>query len=460
MKYMNVGLMAVALSCLLVACGGGNPSDEPNVFLQPHPVATGAGPLSDMAVPTPRQAAIRTPDAYNFLNWAESAYPNFFPSAQSNKTIDVWTYRYYSQTDIYLGTNTNGDVLGLVGKGGGAYDSVPLGKISDFSCSVYPTDCAITGASDLISTGSSLASYPSGTVERGAFDELIRVRTGCGFGGLLQNTKLDAAEAAHAYYLAKNSADSTDTDFIGHYESSERNYYTGNAPWDRAVFQGYQYEGLAEILSALGDSFLNTSPSPITVNAALGTSSIRDLIATVYHLQGSLYEGRDVGIGSNSQVGIFTSRSKYQAFRYGTTVAWMNGSSPQKLGTAIVASYPCGRITNVRPNFSPAIESPNPFPNITDTKIEIGTPIYFKVDSGQTLTVTSFVLTRVSTNTIVTTTTLTSANDPNARLKAHEVFFVPTAQLSVNELYRVQASGTVDRTAFSKDFVFGTGPHE
>ena len=64
---------------------------------------------------TSKAAAVRTPDASSFLNWAESAYPNYFPTSESNKSIDVWTYRYYPKTDIYLGTNTTGDVLGLVG---------------------------------------------------------------------------------------------------------------------------------------------------------------------------------------------------------------------------------------------------------------------------------------------------------------------------------------------------------
>lgn len=144
MKTIEV-VLAAALSCLLVACGGGGgggtAAGDADVFSRPHPVAAGSGPLADMALPAPRLAAVRTPDAISFLNWAESAYPNYFPPAQSNKYLDVWTYRYYPKTDIYLGTNTSGEVLGLVGKGAGNYDSVPLGKVADFGCSVYPSEC-------------------------------------------------------------------------------------------------------------------------------------------------------------------------------------------------------------------------------------------------------------------------------------------------------------------------------
>ena len=167
MKNINAAVFVVALSCLLVACGGGGTSaGNADVFSQPHPVATDAGPLAAIAVPTPRQAATaRTPDASSFFIWAESNYPNFFPSGQSNKTLDVWTYRYYPQTDIYLGTNTSGDVLGLVGTGGGAYNSVPLGKIAGFGCSVYPSDCVVV--STLAGTGTH--GYVNGTGSSASF---------------------------------------------------------------------------------------------------------------------------------------------------------------------------------------------------------------------------------------------------------------------------------------------------
>lgn len=145
MKSANVALAMVVLSCLLVACGGGGTSaSDTDVFSQPHPVATDAGPLADMAVPTPRQAAaVRTPDATSFFSWAESNYPNFFPSGQMNMGLGVWTYRHYPQTDIYLGIHPNGDVLGLLGKGGGAYDYIQLEKLTNFGCSVYPSDCVV-----------------------------------------------------------------------------------------------------------------------------------------------------------------------------------------------------------------------------------------------------------------------------------------------------------------------------
>lgn len=144
MKMILTAWAAAALSCLLVACGGGDSAlGNPGVLLQNHPAASNTAPLN--AVAAPRQAtSARKPDSSGLFNWAESAYPQFFESTQANKTLDVWTYRYYPKTDIYLGVNTSGDVLGLVGEGGGAYNSVPLGKIEDFGCQVYPADCAVS----------------------------------------------------------------------------------------------------------------------------------------------------------------------------------------------------------------------------------------------------------------------------------------------------------------------------
>ena len=146
-SFVRLGSCALTgtLLATLLACGGGTSTGDPSVLLQSHPVASNAGPITAMAAAAaPKRAATaRTLDATSFLNWAEGAYPSLFEAPQSNQTIDVWTYRYYPKTDIYLGVNTSGDVLGLVGTGG-TYNAVPLGKIESFGCTVYPSDCAVT----------------------------------------------------------------------------------------------------------------------------------------------------------------------------------------------------------------------------------------------------------------------------------------------------------------------------
>lgn len=155
MKFTSFKLVATfVLLAALTACGGGSTPGDPEVLLQPHPVASKAGPMDTVVVPARRMAAsVHALDASSFLNWAESAYPALFEAPQSNSTIDVWTYRYYPKTDIYLATNTSGDVLGLVGKGGGEYNSHPLGKITDFGCLVYPSDCNTINAAPIANAG-------------------------------------------------------------------------------------------------------------------------------------------------------------------------------------------------------------------------------------------------------------------------------------------------------------------
>jgi hypothetical protein len=235
MNALKVTLAALALPFLLVACGGGNTaSGDPGVFSQAHPVATNAGPLAAMAMPRPRQAVtVRTPDASSFLNWAESAYPSYFPGAQANKTLDVWTYRYYPQTDIYLGTNTSGDVLGLRGQGGGAYESIPLGKIADYGCSVYPSDCAAAAkcTPPLVPLGN-ICADPAAVAELAALDSLLRPVPesfwtsasigggGSGDGGGGDGSAGDGAPIANAPVVLTDNAGhtaTTTTDAQGYY---------------------------------------------------------------------------------------------------------------------------------------------------------------------------------------------------------------------------------------------------
>lgn len=46
-------------------------------------------------------------DSDLLFDWAESQYPQYFsPAGQNSQTFQVWYYRYYPDTDIYLGVNT------------------------------------------------------------------------------------------------------------------------------------------------------------------------------------------------------------------------------------------------------------------------------------------------------------------------------------------------------------------
>lgn len=55
-------------------------------------------------------ADLRT-DANKIFNWAEQNYSQFFsPDGSETNTFEQWLYRYYSDTDNYLGVNSNGEV--------------------------------------------------------------------------------------------------------------------------------------------------------------------------------------------------------------------------------------------------------------------------------------------------------------------------------------------------------------
>jgi len=54
-------------------------------------------------------------DTDTVLNWAESFYPQIFPSHQATQRTEPWLYRYYPETNIYVGTNTNDNSIYFLG---------------------------------------------------------------------------------------------------------------------------------------------------------------------------------------------------------------------------------------------------------------------------------------------------------------------------------------------------------
>ena len=69
-------------------------------------------------------------DSNRLFDWAEVGYPQFFsPAGTETFSIDIYTARYYSDTNNYLGTTQNNDVY-VYGDVFGGLEQV--GKISDF----------------------------------------------------------------------------------------------------------------------------------------------------------------------------------------------------------------------------------------------------------------------------------------------------------------------------------------
>ena len=82
---------ALLVAGLLAACGGGNGADAPTKTSTAPPVRA----LADAA----------TVNA--LFDWAEQAYPVYFPSRRTNQFAAPYTYRYYPETGVYLGVDAD-----------------------------------------------------------------------------------------------------------------------------------------------------------------------------------------------------------------------------------------------------------------------------------------------------------------------------------------------------------------
>ncbi|OIN93379.1 MAG: hypothetical protein AUJ20_04305 [Comamonadaceae bacterium CG1_02_60_18] len=302
-----------------------------------------------------------------------------------------------------------------------------------------------------------VSTYSPASAELGAWTVLQTARALCGFGALRQVARLDAAALAHARYLTSESVANASSG-LSHLETNTGNpSYTGYEPWDRTQHQGYGTQ-VAEILEGTTWNYDVANPPVFPSMLERGAQSMLNLLTTVYHLQGAMYEGADVGMGADLQT-LVQGTSKREEYRFGS----LNGYQTQriKLGQGQLATYPCQDSINVPPAFAPAYETPNPFPAITSAQQTVGPPIYLKADAGQVLTLTDSV---VSSNGVaVATTWLTRANDP-ARIAPfqpyigiNEVFVVPSAALRANTSYQVKLVGYLDGIPFNQTFTMSTG---
>lgn len=327
--------------------------------------------------------------------------------------------------------------------GGGA--SVP-------SATPYPTTITASAVTIPAST------YAPDSAEQAGWTVLQSARVLCGFGALRQNNRLDAAALAHAKYQTSESV-GTGTSLLSHEETNSANpFYTGQWPWDRTAYQHYGKQ-VAEILQATTWDYDAANPPALPTLAQRGADSMISLLNTVYHLQGALYDGVDVGFGVDLLT-TATGTSRREEYRFGS----LNGGQTQTfvLGKGVVATYPCQGSVNVPRLFVPAYESPNPFPAMTSPLQTVGPPIYLKADAGQVLTLTSSSVS--SAGAAVSTTWLTHANDPardaqgNPYIGTNEAFVVPSVALLPNTQYEVALTGTLDGRAFSRTFTMTTEP--
>lgn len=87
-------------------------------------------------------AAAPVPTAAELMDWAERAYPQFFPATQPTQSLPPYLYRYYPQTGNYLGV-AGQEVYVLGSLTGGTSNPVRVGALGDFACQVAPAACSV-----------------------------------------------------------------------------------------------------------------------------------------------------------------------------------------------------------------------------------------------------------------------------------------------------------------------------
>ena len=278
-------------------------------------------------------------------------------------------------------------------------------------------------ANGTIVTSVPVATYAAGSDERIAYDYLNAERKKCGFGLLAQDTRLDAAAAAHVSYLLKNNV-------LGHIETAGLPGFTGVRPFDRAQSKGYTGASVGE------DG----------ANAIGGLANITALLSAPYHVLSLIFPNTDVGLSYQSTpVSQLVSNALFLNPGY-------KGTAVQLPNAGAVLTYPCEGALGTKPNFSG--ESINWA--ATGGEGSGGAPVVVTAPNGETLVIASASITPVGGG-VVPIVVLTSDNDPQKFLKKGDAFIIPPSSLASNTSYRVQITGTVSGVPFAKDFTFKTG---
>lgn len=324
------------------------------------------------------------------------------------------------------------------GGGGGNSVSDPVsGALTVVDGVPVPARAAVTVPSLVAST------YAAGSEERNAFDLLNFERNRCNFGLWNQQAPLDVAAKAHADYQILNSV-------VSHTETMATPGFTGKLPLDRVLAASYTDVGAVtdEIVAYTGT----------TDKTGLGANGIRGLLNAPYHLRGLMGTYRDVGLSVRSSADLSMSGpSVYLQI----DAAYKSSAGPQVVGSNDVHTYPCEGSTGINNKLSN--ETPNPVPGRDLAVNPLGSVVYIAVNAGNTLTISSASMTRVSNGQAVTLRpAVTSANDPyggclEGCFKPNEAYVAADAPLQTNTAYQVLINGSNNTTAFSRIFTFTTG---
>lgn len=324
------------------------------------------------------------------------------------------------------------------GEGGGPATSTPAPSAQPAAV-VTPVSTSAT-----LVTSVSPSTYPTGSEEAAAFDQLNAQRQACGFGLLAPNSNLDVAAKGQANWNVRNG-------YVGHYQTAGTPGFTGITPDDRIEAAGY---ALRSQFRPTDEGSTRVSPS----KGGLGKSGMATLLNAPYHLSGLMSSFKDVGISVLSPVEVAGATLAGATLQ--VNLAYKNAAGSQLLDASVVATYPCEGSTEIIRQLTNETPSPVPGRDLSRTPLE--SSVYVAVRDGNTLAITHASLTNLATGVAVNLRpVLNSQNDPNkvgsqSYFGSHQAVITADAAMAANTRYQAVISGTNNGAVFSRSFIFTT----
>ena len=292
------------------------------------------------------------------------------------------------------------------------------------------TNTASSGGSTTGSGTLTSPQYTAGSPELAAFNQFNTERQECGFPTVSENTLLDQAAKNHLTYMEDNLIPN------GHTEISTNPGYTGVTPQARALYVGYATSG----------GFVGEVNGPFTTNVG-GALSVVALSSVPYHEAVLFTPTSDFGMDYGSMI-----MGPTTTYHVPEIMDGYQGIAPSISSAPL--TFPCQGTTNVDYESAHA-ESPAPLGIDTGTN-PIGTPIAVIGNIADTIVLSSGQLTGPG-GTVINMDLLDSANDTNHEMQPYEAAAFATSPLQPNTSYSATITGTINGTAFSRNFSFTTG---
>jgi hypothetical protein len=138
-RMPRIGAILLIATMSLVSCGGGGDSPPVAENGSVRTIAAVETTGSPLRAPQSSISAAVAVDPSVLFDWAETNYPQYFPSQRTAQTSGPYVYRYYPETNTYLAV-TNGVDVQVLGPQFGP-DIVTVGTVAHYACVVSPQAC-------------------------------------------------------------------------------------------------------------------------------------------------------------------------------------------------------------------------------------------------------------------------------------------------------------------------------